>query len=79
MQLGPVPTVLAPLLTFFFLWLKDVLVSATFHTGAQLETLLQSTDLLLVSGSDATLGKVLACVTVVPTLCIPSHPGDCHS
>jgi hypothetical protein len=75
MQFHPPPSASLALLESFLPALKNSLFPATFD-ALQFVALLNSVDVMLVSGSAATMHKVLAFKHIVPTLCVPSKPSD---
>ena len=79
MQFGSLSEDFLPLVQFFILHLKGLLESATFQVGSSFETLLQTIDVILISGSDLILDTILPLVISMPTLCIPSQPLDRQS
>jgi hypothetical protein len=75
MQFAPPPEGLSPLLKNFLPSLRSSLIPVTFE-ALLFPALLDSVDVLLVSSTDDMMRKILAFEHKVPTLCMPSKPGE---
>ena len=75
MQFEPSPEGLSLLLENFLPSLRDSLVPVCFD-ALRFSALLDSVDVMLVSGGDDTMQKILAFKHTVLTLCVPSKPGE---
>ena len=75
MQFDPPPEGLSSLLENFLPSLQDSLLPVSFD-ALRFSALLDSVDVMLVSCGKDTMQKILAFEHTVPTLCMPSKPGD---
>ena len=75
MQFDPPPEGLSPFLENFLPSLRDSLLPVSFD-ALRFSALLDSVDVMLVSCGDDTMQKHLAFKHTVPTLCMPSKPGE---